>query len=66
MYVCMYVLFPVTMDVLGESYVLKGMARSLNHHFTVAIKGKLYGSLGVNWWDVCFSKKWQFIAESFA
>ena len=26
MYVCMYVLFPVTMDVLGESYVLKGMA----------------------------------------
>ena len=48
MYVCMYVLFPVTMDVLGESYVLKGMARSLNHHFTVAIIGKLYGSLGVN------------------
>ena len=44
----MYVLFPVTMDVLGEIYVLKGMARSLNHHFKVAIKRRLYGSLGVN------------------
>ena len=27
----------MTMDVLGEGYVLKGMVRSLNHHFTVAI-----------------------------
>ena len=31
------VIFPMTMDVLGEGYVLKGMVRSLNHHFTVAI-----------------------------
>ena len=32
------VFFPLTMDVLGQNYVLKGMVRCLNHHFTVAIK----------------------------
>ena len=30
--------FPLIMDVLGESYVLKGMVRSLSDHFTVALK----------------------------
>ena len=32
--------FPETVDVLGESYQLKGMVRCASHHFTVALKKK--------------------------
>ena len=32
------IFFPLTMDVLGQNYVLKGMVRCLSSHFTVAIK----------------------------
>lgn len=46
------VCFPLTMDVLGQNYVLKGMVRCLNHHFTVAIKDD---SLWVYIDDMCSS-----------
>ena len=36
------IFFPLTMDVLGQNYVLKGMVRCINHHFTVAIKDDIY------------------------
>ena len=29
---------PLTVDMLGQNYVLKGMVQCANHHFTVAIK----------------------------
>ena len=32
------IFFPLTMDVLGQNYVLKGMVRCISSHFTVAIK----------------------------
>ena len=32
------IFFPLTMNVLGEYYVLKGMVRCISHHFTVALK----------------------------
>ena len=32
------IIFPLTINVLGEYYVLKGMVRCINHHFTVALK----------------------------
>ena len=28
---------PLTMDMLGQNYVLKGMVQCASHHFTVAI-----------------------------
>ena len=31
------IFFPLIIDVLGQNYVLKGMVRCINHHFTVAI-----------------------------
>lgn len=31
------IVFPVTMNLVGQNYVLKGMVRCLSHHFTVAI-----------------------------
>ena len=30
--------FPLTMDMLGQNYVLKGMVQCVSHHITVAIK----------------------------
>lgn len=30
--------FPLTMDMLGQNYVLQGMGQCVSHHFTVAIK----------------------------
>lgn len=30
--------FPLTLDVLGQNYLLKGMVRCISYHFTVAIK----------------------------
>ena len=30
--------FPLTMNMLGQNYVLKGMVQCVSHHFTVAIK----------------------------
>lgn len=44
--------FPLTMDVLGENYVLKGMVRCTSHHFTVAVQD------GIHWVyidDMCVS-----------
>lgn len=35
--------FPHTMDVLGQSYELKGMVHCVSHHFTIAIKITLNG-----------------------
>ena len=32
------IVFPLTMDVLGQNYLLKGMVRCISYHFTVAIK----------------------------
>ena len=32
------VFFPLTTDVLGHKYVLKGMVRCISHHFTVTVK----------------------------
>ena len=32
------IFFTLTMDVLGQRYVLKGMIRCSSHHFTVAVK----------------------------
>jgi len=32
------IFFPLTVDVLGENYTLKGLVRRTSHHFTVAIK----------------------------
>ena len=29
---------PLTVDMLGQNYVLKGMVQCASHHFTVAIK----------------------------
>ena len=29
--------FPLSMDVLGEGYELKGMVRCISHHFTIAV-----------------------------
>jgi len=46
------VFFPLTMDVFGQNYVLKGIVRCLNHHFTVAIKDD---SLWVYIDDMCSS-----------
>ena len=31
-------MFPLTMDVLGQNYTLEGLVRCTSHHFTVAIK----------------------------
>ena len=44
--------FPLTIDVLGQNYVLKGMVRCISRHFTVAIK---YDSLWVYIDDMCSS-----------
>ena len=48
--VCLF--FPLTIDVLGQNYVLKGMVRCISPHFTVAIK---YDILWVYIDDMCSS-----------
>ena len=30
--------FPLSMDMLGQNYVFKGMVQCVNHHFAMAIK----------------------------
>ena len=44
--------FPLSIDVLGQNYVLKGMVRCISRHFTVAIK---YDNLRVYIDDMCSS-----------
>ena len=46
--------FPLTMDMLGQNYVLKGMVQCVSHHITVAIKD---GTPWVYVDDMCDSVK---------
>ena len=46
--------FPLTVDMLGRNYVLKGMVQYVSHHFTVALKD---GTPWVYVDDMCDSVK---------
>lgn len=47
-------IFPLTMDVLGQNYTHEGLVRCTSHHFTVAIKADTYW-LYID--DMCVSVK---------
>ena len=55
--------FPHTLDILAQSFELKGMVRCASHHFTKAINNRTEW-IGIDGVCVCVSQKFHFNSGS--